>query len=465
MTQQQSTSERDAELSRILGNDSHLVHSFADLGSLKQVGETTVISKGEGVHVYDASGNRYLDGIGGLWCVNVGHGREEIIDAVAAQMRELDFYSTFYNLTHPLASQLSEKLASLAPGGLNHVYFANSGSVANDTAVRILQAYYNRLGQPRKKKILSRIGAYHGSTYLAIAMTTPAYRKDWDSAEELVHHLVCPYAYREANGMSETEFLDYLMEDMKTAIENIGAENVACFIAEPIMGAGGVIVPPDGYHLRSWELCREYDIKYISDEVVTAFGRLGHMFASQEVFGIEPDIITSAKGLTSGYQPMSATIISEEIFEVMSAPGAMFLHGMTYSGHPACAAAALANIALMEKEEIPARVQVTGKKFENELRKLEDLDIVGQVRGSHFMMGLEFVHDKNSKAVFAEDVKVGNRVAEAAQSRGLIVRPLGNMTVMSPPLILSETQIDEIADILRQSICSVIEDLKKEGLL
>lgn len=462
MTQETITKDSNDELNQILNNDTHNVHSFADLWSLKQPGETTVISKSKGVHVYDASGNRFLDGIGGLWCVNVGHGRDEIIDAIASQMRELDYYSTFYNLTHPLASELSEKIASMAPGSLNHVYFANSGSVANDSAIRILHAYYNRLGQPQKKKILSRIGAYHGSTYLAIAMTTPAYREGWDSADELVHHLACPNAYREANGMNDTEFLDFLAEDMKSSIEKIGAENIACFIAEPIMGAGGVIVPPAGYHRRTAEICSEYDIKYISDEVVTAFGRIGHMFASKAAFDIEPDVITTAKGLTSGYQPMSATIISDEIFEVMSAPGTMFLHGMTYSGHPACAAAALANIAIMETESIPEKVRTTGKIFEQGLRKLEELDIVGQVRGSHFMMGLEFVRDKVTKAVFDDEIKIGSRVAQAAQSRGLIVRPLGNMAVMSPPLVLTEAQIEEFVAILRDSISAVIEDLKKE---
>ncbi|TNF88954.1 MAG: aminotransferase [Gammaproteobacteria bacterium] len=465
MAQDGLPNDSHGELDRILTNDSHHVHSFADLWALRQQGETTVISRGEGVHVYDASGNRFLDGIGGLWCVNVGHGRDEIIDAIAAQMRELDYYSTFYNLTHPLASELSQKVTSMAPGSLNHVYFANSGSVANDSAVRILHAYFNRLGKPRKKKILSRIGAYHGSTYLAIAMTTPEYRKGWDSAEELVHHLVCPNAYREADGMNDDEFLDFLAEDMKNAIERIGAENIACFIAEPILGAGGVIVPPDGYHRRTREICSEYDIKYISDEVVTAFGRIGHMFSSQAVFGIEPDIITTAKGLTSGYQPMSATIISDEIFEVLSAQGAMFLHGMTYSGHPACAAAALANIAIMERESIPERVRTTGKIFEQGLRQLEDLDIVGQVRGSHFMMGLEFVRNKQTKALFDEEVKIGGRVAQAAQSRGLIIRPLGNMVVMSPPLVLTQEQIEEMIAVLRDSISAVIEDLKKDGNL
>ena len=210
-----------------------------------------------------------------------------------------------------------------------------------------LHHYFNRLGEPSKRIILSRIGAYHGSTHLSVALTTPAYRADWNSAEDLVHHLSSPYPYRRPDGMTVDEFSDFLIQEMIEAIEKIGAENIAGFIAEPIMGAGGVIVPPDGYHKRTRDVCSTYGIKYISDEVVTAFGRLGHFFSSQDVFGIEPDIITSAKGLTSGYQPLSATILSEEIYDVIAAPGAMFLHGMTYSSHPAACAAALANIAIM----------------------------------------------------------------------------------------------------------------------
>jgi len=252
---------------------------------------------------------------------------------------------------------------------------------------------------------------------------------------------------------------------MKSAIEDIGAENIACFIAEPILGAGGVIVPPKGYHQMAHEICRNYEIKFISDEVVTAFGRLGHMFSSQDVFGVEPDIITTAKGLTSGYQPMSATIVSDQIFEVLSARGAMFLHGMTYSGHPACATAALANIDIVERESIPQRVRTTGKLFERKLKEMESLDIVGEVRGSHFMMGLELVRDKNTKEVFEEDVRIGHRVAMAAQSCGLIVRPLGNMAVMSPPLVLNEEQIEDIASILRESILDVVKGLKQDGYL
>lgn len=453
------------DIDEVLTQDAHLIHSFADLHAIKQDGGKTVITAAKGAYVTDHEGNQFLDGIGGLWCVNVGHGRSEIIDAITKQLQTLDYYSTFYNLTHPLASKLAAKIASLAPGDLNRVYFSNSGSVANDTAGRILHYYNNRLGLTKKKKILSRIGAYHGSTHLAIAMTTPAYSQDWDKADELVHHLKSPHAYREAGDMNDDEFLEHLADDMEKAIEDIGAENIAAFIAEPIMGAGGVIVPPDGYHQHTKDICVKYEIKYISDEVVTAFGRLGHMFASKDLYDIQPDIITTAKGLTSGYQPMAATIISDEIYDVIAAKGANFLHGMTYSSHPACAAAALANIEILEREDIPGKVQVSGKLFENSLKELEDLDIVGQVRGSHFMMGFEFVADKKTKDVFAEDVKVGHRISMEAQKRGLIVRPLGHMIVMSPPLILSDEQIGEMASTLRASIKAPMDGLHAEGHL
>lgn len=443
----------------VLTADTHLIQSFADLNALKQNDARTVIVGAEGALVRDSEGNELIDGIGGLWCVNVGHRRKEIIDAIHAQLNELDFYSTFYNFTHPTAATLASKIASLAPGHLNKVYFANSGSVANDSAVRILHHYNNRLGRPNKKKILSRIGAYHGSTHLAIAMTTPGYSEGWDSAGELVHHLRSPHFWREGDGMSEAEFLDALVADLEQTIERMGAENIAAFIAEPIMGAGGVIVAPTGYHVRMAAVCAANDIKYISDEVVTAFGRLGHFFASRDVFGVTPDIITTAKGLTSGYQPMSATIISDEIHEVISEPGAMFLHGMTYSGHPAAAAAALANIALMERDKLPEQVRTTGKVFENALRGLADLDIVGEVRGSHFMVGIEFVKDKATKAPFTPEDNIGLKIARAAQKRGLIARPLGNILILSPTLILTESQIGRIADILRESIKEVSANL------
>ncbi len=444
----------------ILEQDAHLIHSFSDLESLTHAGARTVISQAEGAYVYNEKGERFLDGMAGLWCVNVGHGRKEIADAVAEQLKTLDYFSTFYNLTHPGAAELAARLTALTPTNLNTVYFGNSGSVANDTAVRILHYYQNRLGNYKKKKILSRIGAYHGSTHLAIALTTPVYRAGWESADEFVHFLSSPCAYHHDADMTGAEFCDFLIDEMVRDIEKIGVENIAAFIAEPIMGAGGVLVPPDGYHNRTAEVCRNYDIKLISDEVVTAFGRLGAMFASETVFNIQPDMITTAKGLSSGYQPISATFLSDEIHEVISAKGNKFLHGMTYSGHPACCAAALANLDIIENEKICEHVLEVGPYFESSLRKLAELDIVGDVRGSHFMMGLEFVRNKDNKQYFDEDVAIGMLVSKHAQARGLIVRPLGAMIVLSPPLILTIKQIDEIYAVLHESITAAISDIK-----
>ena len=294
---------------------------------------------------------------------------------------------------------------------------------------------------------------------MAIALTTPAYREGWDSAEHLVDFLSSPYPYRRPDNMTVDEFCDFLVEEMIEKIESIGAENIAGFIAEPIMGAGGVIVPPPGYHKRTLDVCQQYEIKMISDEVVTAFGRLGHMFASKNVFDIEPDIICTAKGLTSGYQPMSATVISDEIYEVISQPGGMFMHGMTYSGHPACCAAALANIDIIEKEDICGHVQKFGPVFENGMKTLEKHDIVGEVRGSHFMMGIEFVRDKVGKQPFDNEDNIGGIVAKHAQEQGLIVRPLGSMAVLSPCLVLQENEIHQIVDILDNSIEAAMKEI------
>ncbi|MBG6200160.1 adenosylmethionine-8-amino-7-oxononanoate aminotransferase [Labrenzia sp. EL_13] len=440
--------------------DTHLIQSFAHLDSLKQNSARTAIVSAEGAYVKDSQGNQLLDGIGGLWCVNVGHGRTEIINAIHEQLNKLDYYSTFYGFTHPPAAALAEKLAQLAPGDLNRVYFSNSGSVANDTAIRILHHYNNLLGRPGKKKILSRVNAYHGSTHLAIAMTTPKFSVGWDSARDLVHHLKCPHHYWQKDNVTECEFLDILAEDMVREVERIGAENIACFIAEPIMGAGGVIVPPSGYHKRMRDITRAYDIKYISDEVVTSFGRLGEMFASKDVFGVEPDIVTTAKGLTSGYQPLAATIVSDEIYDVISGPGAMFFHGMTYSGHPA--AAGLANISLIEQDGLLEQVRRTGPLFETTLKTLEDLDGVGEVRGSHFMMAVQLVADKETKVLFPQVLNAAKRVAEEAARRGLIIRPSGDFFILSPTLIMDDGQIETIGEILEESINVAVSSLRNE---
>ena len=445
----------------------HYVHPWTDFAVFKEQG-SDIMAESEGIYVYDAEGRQFIDGIGGLWCVNIGYGRDEMAEAIADQVRRIPYYSTFTHLSTPPAAELAAKLAALAPGPLNRVFYGTGGSMANDTAVRIAQFYFNRLGKPTKKQVISRIDAYHGSTYLTASITGVMFdRIGFDVIEDMIHHVSAPNCYRRPAGMSLEAFCDHLIQEFEAKILEIGPDNVACFFAEPIMGAGGVIVAPPGYHRRMLEVCRKYEVLYVSDEVVTGFGRLGHFFASEPLFDIVPDMITSAKGITSGYLPLSATILSDRIYEVISVPqekGALFTHGFTYSGHPVACAAGLKNIEIMEREDICGQVREVGPYFEQQLAGLAELPLVGEVRGSHFMMCIENVADKETKETFDPAIKIGNRIAKQAQERGLIVRPVGHMNVLSPPLIMTRAQIDATVDILRQSMQAAADELVREGL-
>ena len=445
----------------------HNIHPWTDFATFKEEG-SEVMAEAEGVYVYNAEGERYMDGIGGLWCVNIGYGREEMAQAMADQVRRIPYYSTFTHLTTPPAAELAAKLAELAPASINHVFYGTGGSMANDTAIRVIHFYFNRLGKPNKKKIISRVDAYHGSTYLAMTMTGVKFDHDgFDLAPDLVHHIPAPHTYRRPDGMSVEEFCDEKVADLENKILELGPENVACFIAEPIMGGGGVIVPPPGYHARTKAVCEKYDVLYISDEVVTGFGRLGHFFASEPVFDLTPDVITSAKGLTSGYIPHSATLFSDAIYEVISVPqsdGALFTHGFTYAGHPVSCAAGVKNIEIMEREDLCGHVREVGPYFEERLNELLTLPLIGDVRGKKFMMCVEAVKNKETKEVFAADAKIGARITRHCQSRGLLVRPLGHMNVLSPPLTLTREQIDTLVETLRESIIATQNDLVRENL-
>jgi len=445
----------------------HLIHPFTHFPTFEKEG-ALVIAKGEGAYVFDADGKRYMDGIAGLWCVNIGHGNEEIADRIADQARRLAFFNTFVDVTNPPAAELAAKLAELAPSNLNRIFFDTGGSAANDTTVRTIHFYFNRLGQPKKKQLISRIDAYHGSSYLTMALTG---RKDdhygFDLPRDLVHYVSCPNPYRRAEGTTLDEYCDELVAELEDKILELGPENVAAFFAEPIMGAGGVIVPPPGYHRRTQEVCRRHEVLYVSDEVVTAFGRLGHMFSSEPAFDLEPDVITCAKGLTSGYVPLGASLFSDQIYEVISRPETdldWFNHGFTYSGHALCCAAALANIEIIEREGICEHVREVGPYFEKRLASLGDLPLVGDVRGSHFMLCVESVADKRTKELLPTSVAIGRRIADHCEQRGLIVRPMGHLNVISPPLILSREQIDELVDILGASIRATADELVREGL-
>lgn len=446
----------------------HYMHPWTDFSTFKETG-SLIVENSESVFIIDDKGNRYLDGIGGLWCNNIGYGRKEMAQVIYDQAIKFHYFSAFGHHTSVPASELAAKLAELAPGNLNHIFYGCGGSVANDTAVRIIHFYFNQLGKPNKKKLISRIDGYHGSTYMAMSLTGVKFDHiGFDIDSELVHHISCVNPYRRSENQSLEDFCNEKVQELEDKILELGPDNVAAFFAEPIMGAGGVIVPPEGYHKKALAVCKKYGVLYVSDEVVTAFGRLGHWFASEDEFGILPDIITCAKGLTSGYLPLSATILSEEIYDVISKPqeeGAMFTHGFTYSGHPVCCAAGLANIQIMEREDINGHVRDVGAYFEQQVHSLADLDIVGDVRGRKFMMCLENLADKQSKELFEPKVKVGNRIADNCQKRGLIVRPVGHMNVLSPPLTFSKENVDFLVKNLRESIEETTQQLKQEGIL
>ena len=446
----------------------HFIHPWTDFSTFQEQG-SMVVAESEGAYIFDSDGKRYLDGIGGLWCVNVGYGRAEIGQAMAEQATKMTYYSSFGHHTTVPVAELSAKLASLAPGPLNHVLYGSGGSMANDTTVRLVHFYFNQLGMPDKKMVITRENGYHGSTYLAMSMTGIDYDHiGFDViGEPLIQRVSGPYLYRRPDGTTPEEYTAMLLNEFRTKVEALGPENVAAFFAEPIMGAGGVLLPPPGYLPGMRDLCTEYRILFVSDEVVTAFGRLGHFFASEDVFGIVPDIINSAKGLTSAYAPLSATLISDEIYDVISVPqaeGSVFAHGFTYSGHPVCCAAALANIEIIEREDLCGHVRRVGPYFSERLATLSDLGIVGDVRGSHFMQCVENVADKETKELFDPSVHVGDRVADACEKRGLIVRPIAHLNVLSPPLVLSVEQIDWMVDVLREGIIEVQADLVAEGL-
>ena len=446
----------------------HFVHPWTDFETFHEKG-SLVVAESEGAYIFDSDGRRYLDGIGGLWCVNAGYGRAEIGQAMAEQATRMTYYSSFGHHTSVPAAELSAKLASLAPGPLNHVIYGSGGSMANDTTVRVIHFYFNQLGMPNKKIIITRENGYHGSTYLAMSMTGIEYDHiGFDViGEPLIQRVSGPDLYRRPEETTPEEYTNLLLDEFRDKIESLGAENVAAFFAEPIMGAGGVLVPPPGYLQGMRDLCTEYRILFVADEVVTAFGRLGHFFASEDVFGIVPDVINSAKGLTSAYAPLSATLISDEIYDVISVPqaeGSVFAHGFTYSGHPVCCAAALKNIEIMEREDLCGHVRRVGPYFSERLATLSDLGIVGDVRGSHFMQCVENVADKETRALFDPSVHVGDRVANACEKRGLIVRPIAHLNVLSPPLVLTTDQIDWMVDVLREGIIEVQADLVAGGI-
>ena len=349
-----------------------------------------------------------------------------------------------------------------SPGDLNHVFFTTGGSTAVDSALRFVQFYNNVRGKPAKKHIIAHRGGYHGSTYLGASVSGKQLdRKHLDFETRLIHHIDTPHPLHKPEDMSEAEFLDACVGNLENMIAEVGADNCAVFITEPVLASGGVIVPPEGYHQRCLEVCRKHDMLYLSDEVVTSFGRLGHCFASEDVFGIVPDIITTAKGLTSGYVPMGAFLVSDRLVQEVKDLGgdsAVFSNGFTYSGHPVAAAAGIRNLQIMLREELFAHARDVGEYMQERLRSLLDIPIVRDVRGKGLMACVE-CELKQGENDLATDLEVGKLIDRHCQAMGLIVRPLVNMCVMSPPLTITREQIDDMVGILRNGILAAQADI------
>ena len=444
----------------------HHLHPFTHFESFNEQG-SLVMSKGQGCYVTDMDGKEYFDAVGGMWCTNIGLGRKEMADAIAAQVEQLAYANPFTDMTNAPAAQLAARLSELAPGDLNHVFFTCGGSTANDSAFRLIQMYQGSRGKPGKKHILCRHDAYHGTTYLAASMSGKASDRmpEFNYIDDIIHHLRSPNYYRAPEGLDENEFCDLLIDEMEQKILELGPENVAAFFAEPVMGSGGVIVAPDGYLRRCRDLTSKYDILFVADEVVTAFGRLGHWFASESQFGIQPDIITCAKGLTSAYLPLGAVIFSDRMYDTMGGDAdRWFTGGYTYSGHPVCCTAALKNIEIMEREKIFDNVRDVGPYFEERLHSLLDLPIVGDIRGMAFMMCVVNIANKETKEFFAPEINIGKRISNKAEELGIIVRPAADLNILSPSLTMTRDDVDLVVSRLRKAIELTTEDLVAEGL-
>ena len=443
----------------------HALHPWTNFGSFEDKG-SLVITRGQGAYLWDAEGRKYFDAVGGLWCTNIGLGRREMADAIADQAERLAFCNTFVDMTNDPAARLAAKLADLAPGDLNRVHFTTCGSTAVDTAVRMVSFYHHAKGNPTKTDIVALENSYHGSTYLAQSVG----KRPGDRVAEFryitsgIHHLSCPNPYRRPDWMTEAQFCDHLIAEFEALIARVGSDRIGGFIAEPIQASGGIIIPPEGYLRRMGQVCQRHDILFIADEVVTAFGRLGHWFASLAEFGVQPDMITTAKGLTSGYIPLGAVIFSDRIWAAMAAGGQRwFTSGYTYSGHPVACAAALKNIEIIEREDLLSHAARVGGYFEARMKQLEALPLVGQVRGRKLMLCVENVADKATKALLPDGVNESKRISDVAEGLGLLVRPIGHLNVMSPPLVITESDVDFIAETLEKAIRRVTDDLVREG--
>ena len=443
----------------------HLLYPTTNLAVIEQLS----IVRGEGVYVYDNRGRRYLEGMAGLWCTALGYGNRELIETLREQMETISFTHLFGGKTHPVAVELADRLAAMVPVKDARLFFGNSGSDANDTHVKLLRYYADISGRPERHKIITRERAYHGVTLAAGSLTSlPANAAHFQPPLEALGILRtdAPHYYRGAlPGESEAEFVDRITGNLEQLILDEGPETIAAFLAEPVTGASGVIVPPEGYYPRVQAVLEKYGILFIADEVITAFGRTGDDFGCTTM-DIRPDMMTLAKQLSSAYFPISAAVLPGWMHEAMVEPSAKvgaFGHGYTYSGHPVGCAAALKTLEIFERDRVFEHAAAVGAYLQERLRRFTDHPLVGEVRGVGLIAGIELVADKASKQPF-EGGAVGATAQKACQDAGLIVRALGNTVAVCPPLIITEAQIDEMVEGLQKGLDATLEFVRKEGL-
>lgn len=429
----------------------HHLHPFTDTQTLNNKG-ARVITHAEGVYVWDEDGHQLIDGMAGLWCVNLGYGRQELIDAAHKQLQALPYYNTFFQSTHAPVTKLAQAIAEITPGDLNRVFFANSGSEAIDTIIRMVRHYWTLKGKPYRKLLIARENAYHGSTLAGASLGgMPHMHGQCDPLLPGIHRIHQPYWYGEADGLTEDEFGLQRARELEEKILEVGPDNVAAFIGEPIQGAGGVIVPPKTYWPEIQRICRKYDVLLVADEVICGFGRTGRWFGCQ-TFDFQPDIMSMAKGLSSGYLPISAVAVGDRIADTLVEAGGEFSHGFTYSGHPAAAAVALENIRLLRDEGIIEAVEADiGPYFQTRLRDvLGEHPLCGHIEGIGLIAGLALVKNRQARVFFDKDI--GTLCRDECTASGLIARACGNRIVLSPPLIISRAEVDVLVDRLRTAL-------------
>ena len=432
-------------------NAKHLIQSFSDLSYTNNPEETKIISRADGVYIYDNDGKKILDSMSGLWCVNMGYGQKSIIEAVNEQMKELVYYNNFFGTSHPSAIKLSEMIADKTPSGMNKVYFCGSGSEANDTVVRLARHYWAAKGKPSKSVIISRKNAYHGSTMAGASLGgMSAMHAQGGLPIPDIEHVDQPYYYDacvEAGGKIDADAFGLkVAQSLANKIDELGEDRVAAFIAEPIQGAGGVIIPPKTYWPAISKICKERNILLVADEVICGFGRTGEWFGSTH-FNFEPDLMPFAKGVTSGYLPVGGVIVRDDIVEVLASAKQEFAHGFTYSGHPTCMAAAIANLELMEKTNILDKVKNnTGPYLSSKWKALEGHELVGEARSIGMLAAIEIVKDKENCIRFENSKEVVGKCRDFCYENGLVMRAIANKMVIAPPLICGTEHLDEIID-------------------